>query len=383
MELKNHPLIKKINGAKILNTIRLNAPIARAQIAEKTGLDRKSLTNFISEFLNTGVVEEAGKKEQAKGRPFTMLNFKDNLVLGICIAPDKVSGVSVNFNGKLVRKNEIEYPLFSPRKTITEALKSVYSYLADTDTTIHFLGLCVPGVVDIETGKILASINIPGLKDVNLRSVMKEITGLPVLIEDATRAKALAEKWFGKAKYSGEFVCVDMDVGVGLGIVNNRMLYKGAKDFTGEIGHINVEKNGKKCACGKKGCLEAYLSKINAVREINGLTGSNYMRLEDFNGEISAGLLPTLKDYAEKLGTVLGIVINILNPEMIILNGPLPEKFGDILIPETRQVIKEYVIKGRVKNTELIISDLKDSPPLGAASLGLSKIFEVEGHYYV
>jgi predicted NBD/HSP70 family sugar kinase len=384
MELKNHSLIKQINRAKILNAIRLHAPIARAQIAERTKLDRKSLTNFISEFLSEELVEEAGKKEQAMGRPFTMLQFKNDAVIGIHIAPDRICGIMMDFHGKIVSSHEVEYPLYAERKKILALAKKIYFSLKNgTDRRIYGVGICVPGVLETDTGTIKASVNMPDIEGANLREEFSKFITEPLLFEDASRSKALAEKWFGLGKNYSEFVCVDLNIGVGMGIINNRFLYKGAGDYAGEIGHIVIERNGRKCRCGNTGCMETYLSRKVLMEEINSTLNENYLRFDDVPEEADKKLEKHLKEAGFKLGVALGAVVNILSPKVIILNGPLVARFKHILLPSTEAGIKQNCISEPFKRTKLLASNLDNSPSLGAASIALSTIFEVPGHYYV
>jgi predicted NBD/HSP70 family sugar kinase len=384
MELKNHSLIKQINRAKILNAIRLHAPIARAQIAERTKLDRKSLTNFISEFLQEGIVEEAGKKEQAMGRPFTMLQFKNAAVLGIHIAPDRICGIMMDFHGKIVSSHEVEYPLYVERKKILSLAKKIYFNLkGSSDKKIYGVGVCVPGVLETSTGTIKASVNIPDIEGANLRDEFSKFISEPLLFEDASRSKALAEKWFGLGRSYSEFVCVDLNIGVGMGIINNRFLYKGAGDYAGEIGHIVIQSNGRRCRCGNTGCLETYLSRKVLLEEINLILKENYLRFDDVPESSDKKLEKLLKEAGLKLGIALGAVVNILSPRVIILNGPIVSRFEKILLPATESGIKNNCISEPFKRTKLLASKLENSPCLGAASVALSSIFEVPGHFYV
>ncbi|OGV34071.1 MAG: hypothetical protein A2020_01225 [Lentisphaerae bacterium GWF2_45_14] len=384
MELKNHTLIKRINRVKILNSIRLHAPIARSQIADMTGLDRKSLTNFISEFLAEGIVSEAGKQEQRMGRPFTMLRFADNLAAGgIYIAPDMTAGVLVDLSGNKVVSARRDFSLYSPKELIISKVKEVYEELKASGLKMYGFGLCVPGVIESGSGLVRASVNLPSLVGRELRNDFGPLIQEQLYIEDASRSKALAEKWFGAGRGASDFVCVDLDVGVGMGIVNNRALYKGAADYAGEIGHVVIERNGRLCRCGNRGCLEAYLARNVVLDEMNRAAGTHFLRLEDFNAGLNGNLQTLLEGYGAKLAMALGTVVNLLSPKIIILNGGLVECFGNVMLPIISREISSCCLGETLSSTKILASDLEFSAAFGGASLVLSDIFEVPGHFCV
>lgn len=385
MELRNHTLIKRINRARILDTIRLHSPIARSQIADMTGLDRKSLTNFISEFLQEGIVNEAGKQEQSMGRPFTMLRFAEGLAVGgIYIAPDMTAGVLLGLDGKKIASIRRDFPLYSSKEQIVSCVKDVYMELKATGMNIQGVGLCVPGVIEYGSGLIRASVNLPALIGRELEKDFAPLVEEKLYIEDASRSKALAEKWFGAGQKADDFVCIDLDVGVGMGIINGRTLYKGAADYAGEIGHIVIEPKGRLCRCGNRGCLEAYLARNVVLDEMNRAAGTNFSRLDDFG---SSGLKPEqeklIEDYASKLAMAMGSVVNLLSPKIIILNGGLVESFGEKMLPAISKEIGSFCLGETLAGTKIIASKLEYSAAMGAASLVLSDIFEVPGHFTV
>ena len=384
VELRNHTLIKRINRVKILNAIRLHSPIARSQIADMTRLDRKSLTNFISEFLVEGIVAEAGKQEQSMGRPFTMLRFAEGLAAGgIYIAPDMTAGVLIGLDGKKIASARRDFPLYSPMEVIVSSVRELYMELKTAGVKIYGFGLCVPGVIESESGLVRASVNLPSLIWRELGKDFAPTVEEKLYIEDASRSKSLAEKWFGAGRKAGDFVCIDLDVGVGMGIINGRSLYKGAADYAGEIGHIVIERNGRLCRCGNRGCLEAYLARNVVLDEVNRAAGTDFARLEDFSSELNGELEKLLDDYGTKLAMALGSVVNLLSPKIIILNGGLVESFGERMLPIISKEISAFCLSETLSGTKIIASDLEYSAAMGAASLVLSDIFEVPGHFTI
>ncbi|MFA6104912.1 MAG: ROK family transcriptional regulator [Victivallaceae bacterium] len=385
MQLKNHSLIKNINRIKVLNAIRENKPIARSQIAGKTGLDKKSITNFVTELLNEGLIEEAGKKDNVSGRPFTMLEFREKYVMGIYIAPHFARGVLIDLYGRIEESHEEEYPFYSGLDKIIGAVKNIYKILSSRKQPFYGVGICMPGILDMERGIVMASVNIPALNGINFRNVFAEFIHLPLYFEEESSSIALAEKWFGIGRNYNDFVCVEVSGGIGAGIVNNRRIYKGAGQYAGEIGHVSIEPGGRKCRCGNLGCLETYASEKTILECINAGSGNPIERLCYFR----QGMIPQAKydellaETGARLGMGLSAVVNILCPKVIILSGSVVSFFGEPLIAHIKREMKKHCLQGSYEKTEIYISKLELIDAIGAATLPLSTLFEIPEYFYV
>ena len=373
--------MKRRNRARVLNALRCRSPISRSEIAAHTSLDRKSITNFVSELMTEGLVKEVGKRENNRGRPFTLLELQRHAIgaMGINIAPDRVSGVLVGLTGGIVSSHEEELPFEPAIARIVAAARETYNQLkARQKGPLHGVGVGVPGIIDMEREVIRQSVNIPAIDGFSPRSGFGEFIEEPLYFEEASRAKALAEKWFGLGRDREDFVCIDLDVGVGAGIVRKRELFKGAGEYAGEIGHIIVEKNGRPCRCGNRGCLEAYLSERVLVDEVNRASGLSVRHLGEID-EVTPEIRSILEGAAGPLAAALACVVNLLNPTTIIINGRLM-KFREIVLPAVRREMKSRCLAECLARTEVLASNLKTAAVLGAASKVLSDVFEVAGH---
>lgn len=385
IQLKNHSLIKNINRTKILNAIRENKPIARSQIAEKTDLDKKSITNFVTELLHEGLIEEAGKKDNVSGRPFTMLEFREKYVMGIYIAPHFSRGVLMDLYGRIEASHEEEYPFYSSLDKIISAVKNIFKLLSSRKQPFYGVGICMPGILDLPNGTVVESVNIPAFNGINFRNVFAEFIHLPLYFEEESRSIALAEKWFGTGRYYNDFVCVEVSGGIGAGIINNRRLYKGAGQYAGEIGHLAIEPGGRKCRCGNRGCLETYASEKTILEYINAACSTPIERLCYFRQD----MIPQkkydelLSETGTRLGMGLSAVVNILCPKVIILTGSVVNFFGEPLIAHIKSEMKRHCLGGSYEKTEIYISKLELVDAIGAATLPLSTLFEVPEYFYV
>jgi predicted NBD/HSP70 family sugar kinase len=385
MDLRNHSLIKQINRAKILNVIRESSPIARSQIAEKTGLDRKSITNFITELLSDGLVEEAGKQDNPSGRPYTMLKFKDKFAIGIYLAPHYARGILIDIYGNIIHSHEEEYPLYSELPVLVNAVKKIHEQLSAVHIPDCGVGICMPGIMDIENDVMINSVNIPALKGKNFRQIFEEFIKEPLFFEEESRSIALAEKWFGRGRQYDDFMVVEVSGGIGAGIVNNRRLFKGAGQYAGEVGHVVIKENGAQCRCGNCGCLEAYASERAIANKLSELSGQKISRLRhaDMNKITQDTYQQILSEAGENLGAGLAAVVNILCPRVIILSGSVINFFNEDILEPIKQSITGKCLKGSFEQTEIYISKLNLIDALGAATLPLSEIFEVPEYFYV
>lgn len=383
MDLKNHSLIKKINRAQILNTIRVNTPIARSHIAEKTGLDKKTMTNFVSEFIKEDLIEEFGKQEQSVGRPFTMLKFKKKLVMGIDIAPDIISGVLMDLYGNVHASHEIEYPLYSDREKVMNAVTKIYNGLKKVGPIYHGVGICMPGIIDTEKGIVKGSANMPSLQGLEYNEIFSAFITEPFFVEETSKTKAIAEKIIGIARDTNDFVVIEVGIGIGSGIIANRSVFKGAGKYAGEIGHIVIEPGGLPCRCGNRGCLEAYASEKMILERVNAILKTDYDAIESIKESEYPAIEDVIKDVGRKIGAGIGAMINIVNPTVIILNGPAITKFEDIILPAIEETVKNSCPSECCKDLKLRVSEFGKSAAPGAAALVLCDIFEVPGYYYV
>lgn len=382
--MADQTLIRKINRARVLDMIRRRGRLSRSDVAGITELDKKSITNVMTELLEKEFVVEVGKRKSEKGRPFVLLELRKDrhLGVGLSISEQGVTAVLLNLAGEVLALHEIDYLPGPGLDDILRAARHAYEQVTSVARgNLDGVGLTVPGLVDLASGKVLRSVNVPSLNGADIRGAAEGFSKGPVFFEEATRAKALAEKWFGLGRDLPSFVCVELGIGIGAGIVHAGRLFAGGQEYVGELGHVRIEKDGRPCPCGNRGCLEAYLSEAVLLKEINAAQGTDLRsldRLED-PGPAAANVL---REAGRRLGLGLSYVVNLICPPAIVLNGRLT-KFGDLVLPEVHRGVAEATLPGLAERTSIQVSKLDHASALGAAAMALSRSFEVEGHYYV
>jgi len=382
--MADQTLVKRINRARIMNAIRLHSPISRSEIARGVGLDRKTITNLVAELVADGAVLEVGRRKAEKGRPVTLLEFDRDrrLALGISLAETKVTGKLLNLYGQCVAERENTFPFDGALDEILGSVKWVYDCLrAVAGDRIDGVGFAVPGIIDLGKGLVHRSVNIRALNDLNVKEAVSSFIEEPLFLEEGSRAKALAEKWFGLGQRARSFVCVDLGIGIGAGIVQDGRLYCDGMAFVGEIGHIIIEKDGRPCRCGHCGCLEAYLSDVVLLRQINEAEGTAFRDLEEIR-TLGPKAGAVIRGAGRQLGFALSYLVNIICPPLLVINGALM-KFREVVVPEVRRGIDAGALPAFARTVRIVPSELASAAALGAAARALSEVFEVEGHCYV
>ncbi len=376
--MANQGLLKRLNKARIMDAIRRQDDLHRAALADMLGLDRKSVTNLASELLQDGWLVETGVRHRQRGRPQIVLglNREQHHHLGIHLSETKVVGLLINLYGEIVSRRETSYGFASSLSRIKQAADGVFQSLHDlAGTRLQATGLAAPGIIDNQTGRMIRSVNIPALDGVSLRQLISHNNSDDIALEEASRAKALAEKWFGQGRHLNSFACVDLGIGIGAGIVTERRLHTGANQ--GEIGHNIIKPGGKLCRCGHRGCLEAYISERIICQDINKCQGGDVQTLAEVES-----LSPAAEDILAQAGFALGLglapLINILCPPLIILSGNLTN-FESIVFPEMERGLAQAALpwSRQVVSVKASTFAHDTAAALGAAAAAMSDIFEV------
>jgi predicted NBD/HSP70 family sugar kinase len=349
-----------------------------------TGLDRKSLTNFVNEFIGEDLVEEAGTAQQDRmGRPVTMLKLSRHLVMGIEISSGSVGGVMMDLYGRIHSSHRVkDERINTSRDSLLGAIRTVYSRLKSQGKPYRGVGVSVQGVVAHEDGIVLEAVNIPSAQT-DLRAELSKFIQEPVYVENSSLVGALAEKWFGTGRDGGDFIYVELGMGIGAGILSGRRPYRGTAMHAGEVGHTIVVRNGLKCRCGNRGCLEMYASEGNILEEFrrtHNVSAGNIEELAELPPSMTEKIF---RDAGMKIGWGLGNMINLMNPKLIVMGGRMVDLFGGILLPSINAAAAESSLKVCMDDVKIVASGLPEPIACGAASLVLSKIFEVEEHYYI
>ncbi|MFA6217366.1 MAG: ROK family protein [Candidatus Omnitrophota bacterium] len=231
------------------------------------------------------------------------------------------------------------------------------------------LGLGLPGPIDADKGIVHFFPNIPGWKEVHLSAILKKRLGIRVVIDNDANLMALAEYRTGAAVGCKNVVCLTLGTGVGGGLIFEGKLYRGSTYAAGEIGHMPVNENGPRCNCGGIACLEAYIGNKRIAAEVKRLFKKD-ISLEKVSSLARSGnriAIQVWKNVGKRLGLVLASIVNLLNPDCIVIGGGVAGA-GKVLFDPIRKVVRERAMSVQAKNVKIVKASLGyDSGVIGAA----------------
>jgi len=392
---------KRDNKQIILNLIRNNSPIGRAQIAKSTNLTIPSVMKIIDGFMEMGLVREVGKGESTGGKPPVLLELIQDsyFSIGVDLGATNIHCVVMDVNrivSKVSMPTNFEQGVDMVVGRIAQAITQVLQISGINRERLIGIGIAVPGLLDLQKRNILFSPDI-GWQDVDIVTPLAERFHTYVCIDNATRATAFAEKLYGAAKEACDYMCVNLGYGIGGAMVFDHEVYSGFSGSAGEFGHITVIPNGPLCDCGNRGCLEAVSSARALVRDVkkrmiageptalNSVIGTDYNKLEakliydaaKRGDELACSVvIPSI----QTLGAAIAGIINLLDFEMIILMGGISRN-GTFLTDNLNKAIAEHKIRYAGRHTKVIVSPLgADVTAIGAASIVINQLLESGGN---
>lgn len=374
--------MKSMNKSIILNKIRTQGPISRAQIARETNLTRPTVSSNVKELIDQNIVEESDVGQSQVGRKPTMLviNHGAFCILGVDAGPDTIKCVVSDLSGKVLERAETQLQLPIDNGGFLHALKnSIQECLVKTSgKDVIGIGVAMHGVVDIETGVLLFAPNL-GLMDIPVKEELENTFGLEVKVENDARAMALGEFWFGDHGELESMLAVNIGRGVGAGLIIDGKLYHGSSDIAGEIGHMTIDLHGQVCECGNRGCLQTFIAGPAISRKINEQLGESLTAEQVFERALGGdeACIEVLSQTGSALGVGLTNLIHIVNPEKIILGGGV-SKAQQFLLPAIRETIRASALTQSASRTKVEITKLGDDATLiGAVTLLLVDVFEL------
>lgn len=371
-------LIKRINTAIVLESILKDAPLSRAQISEKTGLNKATVSSLVQHLIDGSVVREIGTGASSGGRKPVMLEFDAGAghAVGVDIGVNYIRAVLTDLRGAALAESTVAMKKHDPESVLAELNRCIRDLIAEAPPSAYGfvgIGVGVPGLVD-GNGNVLFAPNLQW-RDIPLRKLLGDTFGVPAAIDNEANAGALGEQIFGAGRRIDNLVYVSAGYGIGTGLILHKQLYKGASGFSGEMGHLSVEAFGKACSCGNRGCWEMYASE-RALLERAGFADGELESLlaaaESGRREIVAAL--------EETGTYLGIgianIVNVFNPDAVVIGNRMNMARKWLEAP-LRRTVEERSLGFHFRNVRLLFAELGErSAMMGAAHMALAGFFD-------
>jgi predicted NBD/HSP70 family sugar kinase len=379
------------NQSRALWDVYLNGPLTRQEIGDHAGLSLASVSNLVGALLKQGVVEEIGLEDSNGGRPRGLLqvNPEYGFVIGVDMGETaflvELFDLGMHVRARHVSTASDEHP--APAEAVGHMLDGIRAVTADAGIDadrILGIGVAVPGLVEHGDDAIVHGQSI-GWRAVPLERMLRRRTDLPILIDNGAKTLGQAEKWFGAARETDDAVIVLLGIGAGACIISDRQLYRGATSSAGEWGHTTASVDGRVCRCGARGCLEAYIGAGAIVARYDQLSGRRRrVRSVDLEQRI-AGILnasrhdeaaeQVVKETVDYLGAGIGDLVNLFNPERVVVGGWLGQALAERLLPRIRKAAGKHALKLPYSHVEIISATLgKDAVALGAATLPVASL---------
>lgn len=360
------------------------------ELAKELGISVPTVTKVVNELTAVGLIAEYGQVEGHSGRRPVLYGFnrQSGYFLGLDVKRDYINVAIVDFMGEIV-DIEMGHPLdvnYSANDTIEEICDFVNEFIDEAiipRDKIYYGCVALSGRVNSNTGFSFSTLSSP---EQALNDIFSERLNIPICIDNDSRVMTYGEYLCGKlAKSEKEVLYVNLSWGLGMGLIINGQIVKGRSGYAGEIGHFPAYNNEIMCHCGKKGCLETEISGMALMREVVSSikAGKQSLLCEKMMAEGDESLtladiiaavdnddmlcIDVVENMSKELGRWLAGMINIFNPELVIIGGTLA-LLGDYLLRPVKQSVQKYTLRLVSQDSRIVVSKLAEKAGvLGAA----------------
>lgn len=400
----NINLVKQHNLQVILLSLLYEPVLSRVQLAQRTNLSNTTITNLISELINQGIVTEKNTDDMEQGelrpvgRPRTSICLEPNarFVLGIHIGVGIFRVALTNLRAEIIHSSMQNFATDTPAAAVlAQIILSAEKVIAESGvdrSRILGAGVGASGLVDFTTGVNLLAPNLDW-HDVPLREHLQNELRLPVIIDNNVRSMAIGETYFGAGRGVDSVAFVYGRVGVGAGLTFKGQVFRGSSKGAGEIGHIAMLlEGGEPCRCGNSGCLETLVSELAILQQAEKIAKrspdgilSNLLDQNADNSRIDSvfeaarrgdqQVQAMIEERGCYLGVALANVVNLFNPDLILLGG-IFSRGEDLFIGPVTRTIQQRAFGGMGKNVRVQATSFGwKAGVIGAAALALLQFF--------
>lgn len=380
----NHKLVKQINKSLVLDIIKSQDFISRAEVSQRSGLNKGTVSALVNELIDSDLIREMGPGQSSGGRRPVMLSFNQRAgySIGVDLGVNYILGILTDLQGNIVQEKNIKLNHFTFDFVVHQLISVIQCLIDATPSStlgIIGIGIGVPGMVD-HNGTVLFAPKF-NWGSVNLKEKIADQFNTSVIIENDANAGSYGEMLYGTGKDISNLIYVGVGGGIGTGVIIGNELYKGTTGIGGEMGHVTIETNGKKCRCGNRGCWELYASEsalLEQAKQLPDFQNESEIDIEMLVQAASEGNSEVLRLFNE-VGQYLGIgltnIVNTFNPELIIIGNRF-SKIRDWINHPINRTLEQRLLPYHRKHLKVTFSDLGIySCALGSSSLSISNFF--------
>ncbi len=374
MNLEN---VKFNNQSAVLRLLNDRGAMSRKDIAEEVGLTAASVTSICTELLEKNIIRELGEvaEEKRAGRKKILVDINPDYKRVLCIAieTDETYISVTDMKGAVVGSMKMETVLKDGPESFLETIAvAVGRVLWDNNISKDMLlgcGVTVPGKVDEKTGVSLGAYSI-WKKTIPVKDIVKKMLGTEVYVENNLKAAAMYEILFGRGRNEKNLFLLKWGPGVGSAMIFDGKVYSGANNMAGEIGHTTLGKDGRLCKCGRKGCLELYVSTNAILEDIKLYTGDAKAYKEDISRLADDAVMSLMDEKMDRLAQTLRNTVSFIDPNRVVVLGDIFEipgisdRFKGIYKQYDDSVEEDFIvksgldeIKGHVAPISMVLDD--------------------------
>ncbi len=339
-QVASSEIARDLNRDVVLEIIRARQPISRADLARHSGLQRSTVSLIVEELIAEGWIREGAVVHRPRGRRPTLLGLNDDLVMIVCdIRPLHTTVAVVDLNGRFLSREALPV-LCDPAATVAQITACMKSMQARyPEKSFEGVGVSLPGRVDPESQRLIFAPNL-NWPPFDIRTAIEQSTGMKVEMDNAANACLLSELWFGRMDGVRNAVLITVSEGIGAGVLANGQMVRGQHGMAGEFGHIPLDPNGPRCACGELGCWETLASSNAALRYYAESSRSNrritIRELIQLAGEGDTHAVTALERQARYLGRGMRTVAAALSPQIVLVTGDIVAAW-----PQLGQIVEQ------------------------------------------
>lgn len=375
------------NRTRVLRHVILHPPTTRAEIARSCQLSAASAANLVADLVAEGLVVETGQVASEGGRPIALLapRAEGAFTIGADIGERGVAvelfDLSMTAVDKEFRGGHAQETPEKLARDLTQAVGALRERHAEVWDRVLGVGLAMPGIVETdESGAQTLYAQNLGWAPVPISDLLR--TDVPVHADNGAKTQARAELWFGAARGVDHAVVALLGRGVGVGLVQGGRLQAGSHSSAGEWGHTKIERGGRPCSCGGRGCVEAYVGArgmLDAWAARGGrFDGTGWRAVGQLLDAAAAGDADArwvVDDVVSALGLALANLVNLTNPQRVVVGGWVGIRLMQALAPRIEAAVRESCLDRPGAQFELVESTFGgDTVAVGAAILPLERL---------
>ncbi|TDQ01911.1 MULTISPECIES: ROK family transcriptional regulator [unclassified Leifsonia] len=365
--------LRHLNQERLVEFLLANGPSTQAELARGTGLSTATVSNIVRDMAAKGVVTTSPVTSSGRRALLVQLTDTGDIAVGVDFGRRHVRIVLTTLGYDVIAEEQVALePGYDVLGAVREAARLLDRMLAEGGhdrESVLAVGVGIPGPIDRRTGTVLQGAILPEWVGITRRE-LEDVFGFPVVVDNDANLGALAEVTWGANRGERNLIFVKIGTGIGAGLILNGQPYYGFLGITGELGHTPVAEHGVICRCGNRGCLETIASTSVMLESLGrgdgARTASDILRR---GLDKDPAVLRVVSDAGTAIGQAIGNIANVINPELVLIGGPLVG-LGDALLDPIRHGIRQNAIPIIAGTTTVRISSLGDrAESLGAAAI--------------